>query len=161
MAGNVDISSAAIETALESNIMPEHIVRFFTKVSAEAAELSYKELYGKYGKSLTFMVQIALQSMGFDVGTTKIDALYGKNTKDAIALFQASQGLSPDGKAGKKTIAKLLEVATAMRNSETPIDINKKGEREAVVGAYKASNEIATRNKRALNTEKMLATSSE
>ena len=50
-------------------------------------------------------LQRALKQLGYYTKT--IDGAYGSGTKSAVRAFQKAQGLSVDGVAGPKTIAKL------------------------------------------------------
>jgi hypothetical protein len=59
---------------------------------------------GDKGPSVTEL-QRALARAGYPVGT--IDGTYGPATKNAVAQFQASANLTPDGIAGTQTLAAL------------------------------------------------------
>ena len=50
-------------------------------------------------------IQTVLKNKGFYTGS--IDGIYGINTKNAVISFQKSRGLTPDGIAGKNTLAAL------------------------------------------------------
>ena len=56
-------------------------------------------------------LQQALKQLGYYTKT--IDGSYGSGTKSAVRAFQKAQGLSADGVAGPKTIAR-LEALTGM-----------------------------------------------
>ncbi len=53
------------------------------------------------------------------VGGIEVDGIYGKNTKNAVASFQAASKLSADGICGSKTWAALIGVAKASTGSST------------------------------------------
>jgi hypothetical protein len=59
---------------------------------------------GDKGAAVTEL-QRALARAGYPVGT--IDGQYGPSTKNAVAQFQAAQGLTADGIAGAQTLAAL------------------------------------------------------
>ncbi|MGW5398470.1 peptidoglycan-binding domain-containing protein [Streptomyces sp. NPDC003952] len=53
-------------------------------------------------------VQCLLRDVwGFNIGKTGVDGDFGKATEDAVKAFQRSRGLSPDGKVGPNTWARL------------------------------------------------------
>lgn len=56
-------------------------------------------------KAAVKKIQKALKDLGFDPGP--IDGDYGHNTAAAVAAFQATKGLTVDGQAGSKTLARL------------------------------------------------------
>ncbi len=60
--------------------------------------------FGAKGERVRIL-QRALMALGFDVG--KVDGSFGSGTHVAVQEFQRSQGLTADGKAGKKTLSKL------------------------------------------------------
>lgn len=54
-------------------------------------------------------VQRMLYSMGYDLGTSKVDGDFGSKTDTAIKAFQKKNGLTADGVVGQKTWDKLLK----------------------------------------------------
>ena len=52
-------------------------------------------------------LQNALIAAGYDVGSTKADGVYGKNTEAAVKAYQKDNGLTVDGIAGKNTLGAL------------------------------------------------------
>ncbi len=50
-------------------------------------------------------LQKKLSSLGFDIG--KVDGIFGKNTANGVADFQANVGLHPDAICGYRTVAEL------------------------------------------------------
>lgn len=55
-------------------------------------------------------VQRSLRDLGFDIGSWGLDGEYGTDTQNAVAAYQRSVGLSPDGEVGPLTMAALLGV---------------------------------------------------
>ena len=53
--------------------------------------------------------QTDLVSLGYDIGKSGIDGVYGKATMSAVASFQTSKGLKPDGICGPATWAAIDE----------------------------------------------------
>ena len=53
-------------------------------------------------------LQNALIAAGYDVGSTKADGVYGKNTEAAVKAYQKDNGLTVDGIAGKNTLSPSL-----------------------------------------------------
>ena len=51
-----------------------------------------------------------LYSMGYDLGSSKVDGDFGSKTDVAIRAYQKKNGLVADGIVGAKTWAKLLGV---------------------------------------------------
>jgi len=68
---------------------------------------NWNELVSKNSSAWIMAVQIALESMWYDVG--KVDGLLWKITADAVRKFQTEKGLKVDGAPGPDTIAKILE----------------------------------------------------
>lgn len=70
---------------------------------AQSAEASlYKR--GSTGATVT-EIQTRLKSWGYYTGT--VDGIYGSRTESAVKYFQRTNGLTPDGQAGDKTLAAL------------------------------------------------------
>lgn len=57
--------------------------------------------------SETKKLQQALMDLGYNVGSTGADGIYGKNTEAAVKQYQTDNGLTVDGIAGKNTLGKL------------------------------------------------------
>jgi len=53
------------------------------------------------------MMQEELQAIGYNIGSTGADGIFGKNTRSAVVAFQESSGLTADGICGPKTWAAL------------------------------------------------------
>ncbi len=70
---------------------------------AQSAEASlYKR--GSSGATVT-QIQTRLKSWGYYSGS--VDGIYGSATERAVKYFQRTNGLTPDGQAGDKTLAAL------------------------------------------------------
>ena len=70
---------------------------------AQSAEASlYKR--GSTGATVT-EIQTRLKSWGYYTGA--VDGIYGSRTESAVKYFQRTNGLTPDGQAGDKTLAAL------------------------------------------------------
>ena len=54
-------------------------------------------------------VQKKLVALGYNVGSTGADGIFGSATKNAVIKFQGSVGISKDGIVGSQTLAKLNE----------------------------------------------------
>ena len=54
--------------------------------------------------------QRGLVELGYDIGKTGADGIFGAETLSATRAFQSDHGLTPDGKAGKLTLTKLKEL---------------------------------------------------
>lgn len=54
-------------------------------------------------------IQRILYSMGYDLGTSKVDGDFGSKTDAAIRAYQKKNGLTVDGVVGQKTWGKLLK----------------------------------------------------
>lgn len=68
--------------------------------------------------------QRGLVEMGYDIGKAKdgsplVDGIYGSEMVSVTRAFQADNGLTADGKAGKKTMAKLKEL---LEDDEPKVD---------------------------------------
>lgn len=63
-------------------------------------------------------IQTRLKSWGYYTGS--VDGIYGNVTMKAVMRFQANNGLTPDGIAGPKTLAKIgLPTGTTSTNTNT------------------------------------------
>lgn len=58
-------------------------------------------------------VQEGLESLGYNIGKTGADGVFGKNTQAGVIEFQKENDLTPDGIVGPKTSAKLNELLSA------------------------------------------------
>ena len=68
--------------------------------------------------------QRGLVELGYDIGKAKdgsplVDGIYGTEMVSVTRVFQADNGLTADGKAGKKTMAKLKEL---LEDDEPEVD---------------------------------------
>lgn len=70
----------------------------------EPLKLPYK--YGDKGAEIK-EVQQALLNLGYKAG--KADGVFGKNTREAVKLFQARNGMTVDGKVGQRTLDRLFD----------------------------------------------------
>ncbi len=61
-------------------------------------------------------LQRKLSALGFDTG--KVDGIFGKNTANGIADFQANVGLHPDAICGYRTVAELNRVFFSRSSTE-------------------------------------------
>lgn len=75
------------------------VYRFTGKVDADIAIR-----YGEYSDRVV-LIQKFLSLAGFDCGMT--DGKFGDKTRDAVKAFQSKYGLTPDGIAGKNTLAQM------------------------------------------------------
>lgn len=71
---------------------------------------------GSSGSAVATLQQ-ALNAAGYS--EVKVDGKYGKDTKEAVALYQSMNGLKIDGIAGRKTLAKLLGTSNPDNNPQT------------------------------------------
>lgn len=60
--------------------------------------------------------QLALMKRGYDIGPDGADGDFGKNTEQAVKLFQSDNGLKVDGEVGAATWAALQETPVAPQN---------------------------------------------
>lgn len=61
-------------------------------------------------------IQLALMERGYDIGPDGADGDFGKNTEQAVKLFQSDNGLKVDGEVGPATWAALQEIPVASQN---------------------------------------------
>ena len=93
----------------------------------------YSELKSQNTSAWIMAVQIALSSVGYDVG--KVDWIlknrWAKTSKtvDAIKRFQRDNELRPDGQPGSKTITKLLEKLWNTNTQDWNLEKKKKDEK--------------------------------
>lgn len=74
-------------------------------------------------------IQQALIDAGYDVGKTKADGVFGKNTLAAVKQYQKDNGLAVDGIVGKNTIGSLFNQKAA-------------GDADTGVGGLKTKNPV-------------------
>ena len=89
------------------------IVTLFISVSALSK-------YGSRGAEVK-EIQTRLKKWGFYNG--KVDGIYGTATKNAVIKFQKKYGLTADGIAGKKTLAK-MGISSTSSSSSSNSNIN-------------------------------------
>lgn len=75
-------------------------------VTAPASAANPLLISGSKGDSVKTL-QNKLISLGYSVGSTGADGIFGNGTLSAVKAFQTANGLAADGKAGDKTWAKL------------------------------------------------------
>ena len=93
---------------------------------------------GDRGEDVRKMQEI-LMGLGYNVGSTGADGIFGKNTKAAVVEFQKKNGLTADGICGPRTWGKLLEAEPAPEPDEkytVTITGLSREEAEAVKAAY-------------------------
>ncbi|MEI6438025.1 MAG: peptidoglycan-binding protein [Candidatus Omnitrophota bacterium] len=89
------------------------VTRFVDKATWAAMQGYLTSPLFKKGVLSGHAVQKALSKAGFGVG--KIDGQLGRNSRQAIKAFQASQGLDADGQIGLRTIKALLKYLPAAK----------------------------------------------
>ena len=90
----------------------------------------YAILEGAEGRDVK-MLQEQLVDLGY-LDSGDVDRVYGEKTVEAVKAFQRRNGLSVDGKAGEKTLAKLFgESAKPSKEMEEQIKAAEKAEKEA------------------------------
>lgn len=97
------------------NKFPEANVEVGTPIVIKAAKLEPLPPIGPYKPTAT-EIQVALRNADFYSGA--IDGKIGAKTKKAIAAFQKSNGLTPDGKVGPKTWSVLSKYLNSKPASE-------------------------------------------
>lgn len=81
----------------------------------EPLKLPYKK--GDKGDEVK-EVQQQLKALGYDVG--KVDGIFGKNTQDAVKIFQARNGLTVDGKVGQRVLDRLFSADAVPAKGAAP-----------------------------------------
>ncbi len=86
------------------------LVLIFVFANTETAQAKLGDQVLKEGMKNQEVMQLQnhLQLFGYD--TNGIDGNYGKQTKEAVRLFQAKNGLTADGIAGSSTINAILAI---------------------------------------------------
>ena len=93
-------AAQTIESAAAENLAaPAQAASTATAVTAGTAAVATDET------ARVQQIQLALKAAGFDPGSS--DGKLGPRTKAAVRDFQQANGLSPDGKVGSRTWAKL------------------------------------------------------
>lgn len=82
----------------------------------EPLKLPYKK--GDKGDEIK-AVQAELKALGYKVG--KVDGIFGKNTQDAVKLFQARNGMTVDGKVGQRTLDRLFSADAVPAEGAAPV----------------------------------------
>jgi murein L,D-transpeptidase YcbB/YkuD len=101
-----------LEAKLGGAPTPPHFAQQKTKISTVTPPLP------AYDAKLTKKnIQKALKSAGYDIG--EIDGKIGPRTREAISTFQKANGLTPDGKVGNQTWAKLQTYLPASDQSKS------------------------------------------
>lgn len=78
----------------------------------------------KYGSRGAEVKEIQRRLKKWDYYSGDVDGIYGTKTKAAVVKFQKKNGLTADGIAGKKTLAKMGISSTNTNNSNTSSDLN-------------------------------------
>lgn len=86
--------------------------------SAEQVQGTAVEMAGEFMKPASKEIQQALKNVGLYQGN--VDGDIGPKTTAAIKEFQQNNGLTADGKVGRKTWAKLAPYLTAAPSAEAP-----------------------------------------
>jgi hypothetical protein len=99
--------------AVHERLMRDHPARPLDK-GERASSLTYGEGFIGYQSerkqlALSVDTQEMLVALGYDIG--EIDGRIGRDTRKAIAAFQASQGLTADGKASEQLVATMRKIA--------------------------------------------------
>nr|MBR4279858.1 peptidoglycan-binding protein [Clostridia bacterium] len=82
----------------------------------EPLKLPYK--YGDKGDEIK-LVQQALNDLGYKAG--KADGKFGQNTREAVKLFQARNGMTVDGKVGQRTLDRLFSADAVPAAGAAPV----------------------------------------
>ena len=95
-------------------------LNIFVICCAQYAEaVTYQQ--GSTGSVVT-QIQRKLYNWGYYSGS--VDGVYGSKTVSAVKYFQKSNGLTPDGKCGPKTLAALgITVSTAEQNAQGDVEL--------------------------------------
>lgn len=65
-------------------------------------------------------LQGILIALGYDLGKTGADGIFGTETRSAVRAFQSDHELTPDGVAGPDTWKKALELIAAIEGEDKP-----------------------------------------
>ena len=74
--------------------------------------------YGSRGDDVRY-VQETLKNLGYDIGASGVDGIYGKKTEAAVKAFQKASGLIADGIAGPMTYQALQEAEEKTPEDQT------------------------------------------
>lgn len=85
-------------------------------------------------------IQEALQAAGYELTQFGADGKYGKETEEAIKMFQQARGITADGIVGPETIAKLQEATKSTTDLSGSVsglidDVNKLSGRDLLIDA--------------------------
>jgi|SRR6266404_2197789 len=108
-AGGVFSGSSVPRTLPLTNITVTPPATTSAKQSTRAAALPNQTLKPGDSGAQVRALQRALRSLGYSVGT--VDGQYGPATKNAVAAFQHTAGLTEDGIFGPKTLDALIQRA--------------------------------------------------
>lgn len=75
--------------------------------------------HGELNLHNTKDLQTALINLGYDLGPSGADGLFGKKSKSALVSFQATYRLTPDGIPGPATLAQLQKVLEQTSQAST------------------------------------------
>lgn len=95
------------------------IVAMLAALAAAAPESAAAGLESAQRAASVREVQAKLAALKF-MPSSQVDGRLGPRTKDAITAFQQWHGLTPDGIAGPRTLAKLSDAATPRPASKGP-----------------------------------------
>ena len=93
-------------------------------------------------------LQQALVDAGYNVGSTGVDGVFGKNTAAAVKQYQKDNGLAVDGIAGKNTLGALYGSGTTKTTTGTKAETTASTNKTAQTSDSSAS---ATQNSSASN----------
>jgi peptidoglycan hydrolase-like protein with peptidoglycan-binding domain len=100
-------------------------------------------------------LQKTLQSLGYDVGKTGADGIYGSKTAAAVKQYQKDNGLAVDGIAGKNTLGSLYSTTPAKSSSSSSSSSSNTAKTSTATAAKTTGTTKATKNKTAAtNTAK-------
>lgn len=132
--GSVDGSygsgtTAAVKTFQQlSNLQVDGVAGPATQrvLYGTSASITYSSLkLGDSGSAVTNL-QYTLYELGYYDG--KVDGVFGSSTSDAVRAFQERNGLSVDGKAGSKTLAKMYSSSAVPAQAPYAYETLKKGD---------------------------------
>ena len=86
--------------------------------------------------------QEALKSLGYDLGKTGADGIFGSATQEAVKAFQEASGLKVDGIIGQDTISAIQEASKSTEKLTGSVDdlidnITELGGREKIIDSFK------------------------
>jgi len=107
----------------------------------EESEMPTRQMIrrGSRGEDVLY-VQDLLQALGYDIGASGADGIFGKDTEKAVKAFQTSCGLTADGIVGQMTYAALEKAAEdlspAVRTYTVTIRGLTKEQADEIAGKY-------------------------